>query len=766
MSEAILWPRPRRPMVGLALAFIAGILAAAYFPSVWPLWCLPVAFVLCMAAWLFRRARVAPACLLAAMAIAGWMRASMAFVDPSAEWIGWQVGAARQFVTSDGVIVDAPTVQDGDRVVFPLSVAGVLNVGGWRRSHGTIEVRLATGGDRVPPLEYGDRLTVAGMLTSFRDSASLPPRLVLAARVESLHRFGHEPPSRFYAWCLRQRVRASAALGLGLDDPAFSDSLALMRGLVLGERANLPDRANDAFARTGTLHIIAISGSHVAIILFLLVVALKALGLTRTAWLWAAAPVLIVYTAATGLAASAVRSCAMALSFLAAPAAGRRPDGPSALALAALLILVVDPGQLWNAGFMLSFVAVGGIMTLYRPVEALLERVTPGAVDPARLQVGWGIRFRAWLRHGAIGLLATSLSAWLVTAPLTAFYFNMLSPIALAANLIVVPLAFVVLLAGCLALIASAFSPLLVEIFNHAGRTFVDWMMSAVGFFDKVPGACCYVVAPSIPWVIAFEMAVLVAATGTRRTRWYAGWAAMLLFAGIVILRTAFAVPQMSIFGVGRSSCAVLLSPGRGGDVLLEPAGWSDARAFLRSVHACGTDRLAAVVLLRNTPSSSNRLAALSGHLPVDEVWSAASGSLDGLGPVHPITRGDAGALPHGVSWEVLYAGGEPGLARDRGMIIRFTIARRSIVVTSAVSISAIERLSASRGDLRCDTLVLANAPETIEATDRLLSAFRPRKVYAASRESDDGSDPVAVACKAMRAEFIQVKGVAPIAID
>ncbi|MEI8139685.1 MAG: ComEC/Rec2 family competence protein [bacterium] len=175
------------------------------------------------------------------------------------------------------------------------------------------------------------------------------------------------------------------------------------------------------------------------IILGTLVFILSACGLPRTRWVLFLGPLLILYTAMTGMQPSAVRACIMGIIFWMGPLLGRKPDIFTTLAASAIVILAISPGDLINIGFMLSYIAVLGLV-LFCPVFSGLLR-SCFAHDPLKLEPD--PRWQEWLRslwHGFSELLSVSLAAWLVTMPLTILFFGNFSPIGLPANLLVVPL--------------------------------------------------------------------------------------------------------------------------------------------------------------------------------------------------------------------------------------------------------------------------------------------------------------------------------------
>ena len=183
----------------------------------------------------------------------------------------------------------------------------------------------------------------------------------------------------------------------------------------------LDDEERDALTRTGTVHLVAASGLHVAALGLLGVALGSLLGAPRAATLGVVLGALVLYAMATGLHLPTVRA---ALAFAVGSAAylvRREPDGPSALALAVLAYLPFDPASVYGVGFQLSTVVVG-MLVLWPRREA----------PPARTA-------GAWLRGHAHDLIAVSLVAALASAPLVALREGGLALLSVPANVVAVP---------------------------------------------------------------------------------------------------------------------------------------------------------------------------------------------------------------------------------------------------------------------------------------------------------------------------------------
>lgn len=537
----------RRPIVGAFIVYGVGTWLG-FATSAAPSALMPVAIAAaCVAAWLLwlgsRAARRAGAgwlsasgapvtvLLLSSLAALGWQRAATSpAVSLAAGWRGRLTENTRAVVR--GVVADEPEREPGagkgDVWHFTLRArCARFGDSEWVGTGAPLRVtwRGAPGG-RPPP--YGAYAEFAGRLrwpAGARLTSARMSLLTTEAATRSISR-GHGSGVR--AWCYAMRRDASRRLTAGIEDAA--DAVRVLNALLLGYRWQIDREVRDIFVRTGTLHIFAISGTHVAIAAGILVTVLRASRIARVWWAVPMAPLLILYTVATGAEASAVRACIMGVVFFAAPLLGRSGDTLSALAAAALLIVAWDPTDLINAGFVLSFSLVAGLVLLYPFVAAGMARagrvlfsawarmghrggagaeLAPWDVDPFAPPVhDERERFPKLAGRYVFTLVALSTAAWLVSTPLTAFYFERFVPVSLPGNLIVIPVTFLVLITGSVSLVAGWIAPWLGAVFNHANLALVRVLLGTTGAFADVPYGSVEMAAPPA-WTVWAWFAVL-----------------------------------------------------------------------------------------------------------------------------------------------------------------------------------------------------------------------------------------------------------------
>ena len=292
----------------------------------------------------------------------------------------------------------------------------------------------------------------------------------------------------------KSRLWMQNALCRGLDDAP--EVRSFLNGIVLGVRHETPEDIEEPFQQTGTLHLFAVSGLNIAILAALLWMAAMVVRLSRK---WAAAfiiPLLFFYAAVTGLEVSSLRAAVMASILLGGLFFDRKVFVLNSLAAAAFFLFCWDTNELFSTGFQLSFAVVGALILLADPLFGFLQRW--GAPDPflprslLRGPRRWIHSALEWVCRAA----SVSLAAWIGSLPFILWYFHIVTPISLFANLLVVPIAFFILAIALLSLLATPLLTWLAIVFNNANWFLAQLVLGIVQLFAQVPGGHFYVAAP------------------------------------------------------------------------------------------------------------------------------------------------------------------------------------------------------------------------------------------------------------------------------
>ncbi len=732
---------PRRPLPALVVALVAGLVVGAWFSA------LPLAWVLGAAFALTVGAVSSPSLgrlLYGAVFMTGmaWMLATDGLPGPRD--IRNLVHRERQHVTITVVVSSQPTMVTYDaagRSVIQFDVH-LEAMGDGEQSQpvaGRLRVRLSSRDGEQLAVRYGDRWRLRGVL----DTRDHPERRrgrfsgFLTVREGPVEHLASGEGNPVRALAFRMRGQAYERLGAGIreDEPA----VALARALLLGYRQDVPRAVYDAFARTGTLHILALSGLHVGILTLLVTVLLNAMGLPRTRWILFLVPFFVLYTVGTGAAASTVRAAVMACVFYSAYALRRQPDPPSALALAALVILLADPYQLFDVGFILSFTVVGGLLLLCPVINARLFRPSREAVyrDP---ETAWWTDERDALKVMVSGLFTVSLAAWLASLPLIAGIFNLISPVALVVNIMLAPLAFVILLTSCLALGAGLISDWGASVFNHANLLFGEWLLALVDYSSRIPWGHSYVAAWPGWRFAAWYGLLLVWVVADRNTVRRVAVVGLLALVGYSISERSLR-STISLVALPTSSGAALLVDGPGRHALLVDAGSNyDGRSMVETLRGRGIDRLDELWLTRTTADAVGGLTFLLDAMPAGLVFAPEAPAGQRIyherrqawpGRVVPWPDHRDHERPGGLVLRVLHPPpGEPYRnARRSSLALHFSRGHRSLLMMGMAGPGMETSMLTLPVDWNAEVLLAAYVDHAHALSDVWLDAVAPKQV-------------------------------------
>ncbi len=236
----------------------------------------------------------------------------------------------------------------------------------------------------------------------------------------------------------------------------------VLKAIMLGDKDSLPLEIKNRFLKTGTGHILVVSGLHVGLILFILFVSFRTWGLSLELTSLLVVPLLAYYAVLTGLRAPVLRATLMAGVGLGCLLINRDISPLVILSLAALFILILSPLSLFTASFQLSFIAVGGIIYLTPYLEKRLGKLP------------------LWLRKS----LAVSLAAQLSVLPLLAFYFHQIPFIGLLTNLLIAPLVTIILALGLFSLALGLITLAGAQIIANANWLALTSLLWLVHFFS------------------------------------------------------------------------------------------------------------------------------------------------------------------------------------------------------------------------------------------------------------------------------------------
>jgi competence protein ComEC len=703
---------PRQPFVGLAIAAAVGIICADFFALPQPT-LLPAAILMVIGGvWILMWPRL----LLVYLLVGSGFFLNHSFQQKESEglWLASRLGERARVVTVSGSVISEPKMATSGFASFLLRLKSIELEG--KREPTTATVFVRWNGNP----QFGDELRLFGIAEPIeppRNPGEFDMRSYLARRdvrrlifvryPENGVILRHGGGNPILRAAQKSRVWMQTTLCRGLENAP--DVQSFLSGIVLGLRHQTPEDIEEPFQQTGTLHLFAVAGLHVGIVARLLWMLGTVAQLSRR---WAAAliiPLLLFYAAITGLHISSVRAAVMSSILLGGLFFERKVLALNSLAAAAFFLLSWNTNELFSTGFQLSFAVVGTIILLADPASALLRRLT--APDPflPRSLIRTPRRIFDSVAMALSRGASVSLAAWIGSLALLLWYFYLVTPISLFANLVVVPIAFFVLAIALLSLACAPLLPWFALVFNNANWLLARLVLAIVHFFAQFPGGHYYFEHPHWPERAVLELNVLDAGAG-----------------------------------------AAVHAQTRGGDWLFDCGSERDYERLLRAyLHAAGVNRLRGLVLTHGDSQHIGGAASL-----LSEMKSAAL--VDNPAPdrstvhrrlrtlfkqtgVRPqlLNAGSGIRLSDEVLAKILYP--PPGFAAstadDQSLVIQLVTPSARVLLMSDSGEATERALLNSHVDLRSDILVKGQNHSTPSGSDIFLDAARPRLIIATSRD-------------------------------
>jgi competence protein ComEC len=310
-------------------------------------------------------------------------------------------------------------------------------------------------------------------------------------------------------WVYSLRNRLFHTLAKVLPEPQAS----LAQGIILGIRYNIPASIKDDFVRTGTAHILAISGINLSIVAgMLLSIGIWLFGKRRHIYLWLALGTIWLYTLLTGMNPPVVRGAIMASLFLSAELLGRQRTAITSLAFAAAIMVGINPQILWDASFQLSFLAMAGLIFIAPPFQTVGRK----AVNAAMGEKGIGVSLASIITDSLSVTLAATIAVW----PLIAHYFGIVSLVGPLATFLALPALPDIIVAGALAGLIGLFALPAAQAIGWLAWLFTSYMLLVVDGLAPLPLSSIEVGSVD-PALILIYYLVLAAAIwlGSNRSR-------------------------------------------------------------------------------------------------------------------------------------------------------------------------------------------------------------------------------------------------------
>lgn len=422
--------------------------------------------------------------------------------------------------------IDEPLVEKANSYKALGTVTAIKQGSEWKKATGDVLLYFYKG-KTTPRLHYGSQVILRSPLQPIKNSGN--PGAFDYKQYCLFHDIGYQsfvyPGQYTMLWQdggnslqnLLYKVRDSTIAALQKTIPGEKEQ-AVAQALLIGYRANLDPDLVQAYTNTGVIHIIAISGMHLAMIYGLLLFIFRFIPSNKITRIIKAVVILLVlwlFSFLAGAVPSITRAAVM-FSFIAVgEALGKRTNIYNTLAASAFFLLLYDPFYLWDAGFMLSYSAVLSIVAFFKPVYNWFY------IKNKLLDAVWKAT-------------AVSISAQILTLPVILLYFHQFANLFLLANLLAVPLSGFILY-GELAVLVVLFIPVIAKWLGIVVGYLIVFLDGFISRINYLPFALWDNIYADITQTMLFYALVLSSAYWLLRKSKQGFMASMLFLTGLVV---------------------------------------------------------------------------------------------------------------------------------------------------------------------------------------------------------------------------------------
>ncbi len=750
----------KRPLEIVAILYAGGLVLGNFFQL--PLPCL-LAISLAFAAGALLLPGLRPFLIYSLVLFIGWTNFAWHTSIVSPTDLRTVSTGKPELVSIRGTLTQTPTARLEDdtpeksfSTTARINVTAVQRGTNWQPASGQIIANIS---DLLPPEFFaGRKVQIYGVLEQppkpiaegLFDFRAFLQRQEIYFRLKTAHTNDWQitdsaktPPlsDRFTQW-------AESALALGL--PPDGESPRLEQALALGDKTYLTDQATEPFIRAATYHIFAVDGLRMAILFGMFSFVLRKLRMPRNVRGLVLLPLIWFYVALTGWPASAIRAAVMLTVVVGGWILKRPSNVLNSLYAAALIILLWQPQQLFQAGFQLSFAVVFCILQLMPFFDGLVQRwLKFDPFVPDELRPRWQRVLYKPSRY-VLALFFSSLAAWVGSIPLVALYFHIFTPVSTFANVVAVPLCMAVLACNVSSLLFAGWFPVVTILSNHIGSLFMNWIRASSAWFADLPHAYAYVAPPNLFSVFLYYGILIAVITGwIFKAEWRKSkLTALLLLATVWIGQWSYhrAATRVTVLPLNGGSAVYCDAPGNQNDLLVNCGNDHSVQFVMKPyLRGQGVNVLPHLALTHGDEREIGGFENLQSLMPIEKVFTSSApfrspsyrDIIQSL-KKNPSRRQTVNSGDAFLNWAVLHPATTNHFPRadDNALVLRGEFEGARILLLSNLGHPGQEALLERAADLRAD-IVVAGLPEQNEPLkDALLEAIQPRLIIIADSES------------------------------
>jgi competence protein ComEC len=497
-------------------------------------------------------------------------------------------------------------------------------------------------------------------------------------------------------------------------------------------------------------HIFAVDGLRMAILFGIFFKALRWLRVPRNLCSAIVLPLLWFYVDLTGWPASAIRAAVMLTIVLVGWILKRPDDVLNSLFAAALILLLWQPQQLFQAGFQLSFCVVLCIILVMPAFDKIVQRFLQfDPLLPDSLRPRWQVFLHKPIRV-ACALVSSSLAAWLGSLPLAAYYFHLLTPVSTPANVIAVPLCAGVLVCNTVTLLFAGWLPSVASVFNYFGWLFMKWILATSIWFAHWPSAHFNWEAPTLFTIAAFYAIFIALTTGSLFKPEWRKWKLAAL--GIIAVTWCgqwyhfHTQTSLTVVPLNGGSAIYFNAPGSKNDLLIDCGNDDSVQLVTKPyLQAQGVNSLPRAALTIGAVQQIAGFEQLQTSMPAKKVITSSVSfrspayrkileSIEARSDLRQIVSPNDSFD----NWTVLHPNATNNFTRaeDKALVLLGNIRGTRILLLSQLGRSGQGTLLEHHPDLHAD-IVIAGLPEQTEPLNNtLLEAIHPALIVISDSKS------------------------------
>ncbi|MEG1914250.1 MAG: DNA internalization-related competence protein ComEC/Rec2 [Acidaminococcaceae bacterium] len=520
----------------------------------------------------------------------------------------------------------------------------------------------------------------------------------------------------------------SGAMKAKLAKTMPANDAALLAGMVLGGYEGIDVDTVRAFANTGIVHILSVSGSHIALVISFMLLVLGALKVKKNVALVITACTVLSYAAVCGFSPPILRSALMGMALLLGLSLEKDEDRGNVLAAVALLLLCYRPLWLLDIGFQLSFLSTAGLIFLLPAVTKFLTQYLP---------------------HQMAAILAVTVAAQLMVLPLLVYYFHQLAPCSLVANLVVVPAVESILILTLIGILSSFLVPVVGSLLLVGASLCLVPILRLNSWISQWPGAVVTIARTPIAMALVYYLLLWCL------FRFYP-WQTLTTkeTTGVVVALVCVLVGQQFLQGllpqrftayfldVGQGDAAIVLTPEHK-TIMIDTGGLqgnynTGERIILPFLHYLGINKIDVLLLSHGHHDHAGGAARLAELIPIGQVLLPEEPPSEDVAALLHQLRGKS-AIRHLVTGEHFQVGScklevlaapvtltaDTALGNESSAIIRLTERGQSLVFTGDATET--EELGAASQLLPATVLKVSHHGSATSSCLPFISAVQPQ---------------------------------------